>query len=329
MYCQRSKRNQKIQLFILKESKKMRFGGHQTFTIREGWLHKGMQLLMKKSERWKLVDDYAFDYLGVGRNMAKSINHWLLATGLATKKTEKGKRGRMVETKDLIPTDFAKLIWKKDPYFLDEGTWWMIHINLINTEEHAKTWYWFFNHFGLERFQKQVCLQSLMRREVLNSGRTPSQTTLDRDLSCFLNTYAKDIPSKKKDPEDEIESPLVELGLMNYYRTSGYYQVTKDNKNLNPYIFLYAASTCSTRNNNSSNTAYTEVPFFELTRMDNGPGRAFLLSNEGLFELLMSYENSAAGPEVRLLGLAGDRLVRFLNKKPLEWMTDYYEAGVN
>ena len=59
----------------------MRFGGHETFAIREGWLHKGLRLLRDHPER--LVAEEAADWLGVGRNMAKAIRHWLVATGLA------------------------------------------------------------------------------------------------------------------------------------------------------------------------------------------------------------------------------------------------------
>jgi len=29
----------------------MRFGGHQTFFIREGWLHKGLKLLIEDEDR--------------------------------------------------------------------------------------------------------------------------------------------------------------------------------------------------------------------------------------------------------------------------------------
>jgi hypothetical protein len=54
----------------------MRFGGHETFAIREGWLHKGLRLLA--DEPHLLADDHAADWLGVGRNMAKSIRHWLV-----------------------------------------------------------------------------------------------------------------------------------------------------------------------------------------------------------------------------------------------------------
>lgn len=57
----------------------MKFGGHETFPVREGWLHKGLKLVVEEPE--KLVDEHVADWLGVGRNMAKSIRYWLQATG--------------------------------------------------------------------------------------------------------------------------------------------------------------------------------------------------------------------------------------------------------
>ena len=58
----------------------MKFGGHETFPVREGWLHKGLKLVVEDPE--KLIDEHVADWLGVGRNMAKSIRYWLQATGL-------------------------------------------------------------------------------------------------------------------------------------------------------------------------------------------------------------------------------------------------------
>ena len=55
----------------------MRFGGHQTFFVREGWLAKGLGLLREDVSAFD--DPYVADWLGVGRNMAKSIEH--LAAG--------------------------------------------------------------------------------------------------------------------------------------------------------------------------------------------------------------------------------------------------------
>jgi hypothetical protein len=301
----------------------MRYGGHQTFTIRDGWLHKAMKFLCNDEERHLLTDEYAADHLGVGRNMAKSINHWLLATGLAQKGTEKSKDGRDKASKELEPTFFGKKIWIHDSFFIDPGTWWLLHINLVNDPSNAATWNWFFNKFAMDRFQKAICLQSLIRNENTNAGRSPSQTTLDRDLSCFLSSYSKEIPSKKKDPEDEIVSPFVELGLMRYYRSSGYYQVIRDRKNVDFNIFMYAVKK-AIGDDYSIQKSTIEIPFFELANISNGPCRVFSLTNEGLFELLLSYESLNGRAGVQLIGLAGERLVRLPNDIPIKWLQKYY-----
>ena len=68
----------------------MRFGGHETFPIREGWLNKGLRLLVE--DPIKMTDEYYADWLGVGRNMGKAIKHWLVATGIAQPLDQKRSR---------------------------------------------------------------------------------------------------------------------------------------------------------------------------------------------------------------------------------------------
>ena len=135
----------------------MRFGGHETFPVREGWLHKGLKLVVEEPE--KVVDEHVADWLGVGRNMAKSIRYWLQATGLCEQVS--GRRPRKGSL--LQPTPLGNLVWERDPYFTDIGTWWALHVNLISSEEHASTWDWFFNSFKLQRFDKAVCVEGLQR----------------------------------------------------------------------------------------------------------------------------------------------------------------------
>jgi hypothetical protein len=83
----------------------MRFGGHETFAVREGWLHKGMTLLDAQPERQH--DPFVADHLGVGRNMAKSIWHWLKVTRLIDIERE-GRETRMarlqIEGFALVPS---------------------------------------------------------------------------------------------------------------------------------------------------------------------------------------------------------------------------------
>src|SRR5690348_17606538 len=97
----------------------MLFAAHESFHIRQGWLRKGLLGIEEHPDLFTRED--ATDLLGVGRNMVSAIRYWLLASGLATTKTETadGKR-----TSFFNQTDFARLVLKHDPFIEDEGTLW-------------------------------------------------------------------------------------------------------------------------------------------------------------------------------------------------------------
>ena len=116
----------------------MRFGGHETFSVREGWLFKGLRMLIEDPDL--LGDEFVADHLGVGRNMAKSIRHWLVATELAYR-----GEGRVHNKTPLRVTELGRLVNDHDPYFLEIGTWWALHANLVRNRDDAATWVWFFN----------------------------------------------------------------------------------------------------------------------------------------------------------------------------------------
>lgn len=294
----------------------MRFGGHETFPIREGWLHKGLRLLTEEPDR--LVDEYSADWLGVGRNMAKAIRHWLVATGLAAPALLTEKGGLLGPE----PSDLGRLVWKRDPYFLEAATWWAIHINLINSKAFAYTWWWFFNQFQLPRFDRGVCVDGLLSHLRLAERRLPSHTTLQRDVGCMLATYARAVPPEPVDPEDAAECPLSELELLTYFRASGTYRVNTEAKPIPPEVFAYAvARAFPSRPHGPSKM---EISLREAATEAGGPGRAFVLNEEGIFDMAVRFEGIASS-SISLAGLAGERLVRLPSVPAVEWLDRYYE----
>ena len=294
----------------------MRFGGHETFAIREGWLHKGLKLLIEQPEL--LVDEYSADWLGVGRNMAKSIRHWLLATGLADKAQAEATK----KSAHLIESELGQLIYERDPYFSEIGTWWALHVNLVNTPDHAASWVWFFNNFNLNRFERSVCVESLRRHMQLIYKRMPNPKTLQRDIACLLNSYAKKIPEENLDPEEALDCPFVELGLMTYFRTSGYYRTHQGPKDIPPQLLGYALS--KSMNETIDGKGHIDITVRQAAQMPGGPGRAFILTGESLFEVALSAESGAKSEEIKIAGLAGERVIRIPRKSPLDWMREYY-----
>jgi len=292
----------------------MKFGGHQTFFIRDGWLYKALTMLIEDQDREMklLTHEYSADYLGVGKNMAMAIRHWLIATGLAIRNEEKYYE----------PTKLAKIIYENDKYFVNLGTWWVLHTNLVHSKENSFGWNWFFNDFNFERFDRSMCRDLLMRTLSLSKGRVPSENTVDRDLICMLSSYSRYIPSTEKDPEEAIESPFRELNLMNYYRDSAMYKINKGRKDVNIYIFMYVISLLLFDETKS----IVDITFYDLVNLKNGPSKIFQIDNESLFELLVRINESAVEQHaLQIRGLAGERQLLFMNKSPLYWIDEYYK----
>ena len=297
----------------------MRFGGHQTFAIRDGWLYKGLRLVVEDPKR--LGEPDLADWLGVGRNMAKSIYHWLLATGLAEKDPAGGRR-----TKILRLTDFGKLVWNRDRYLLLPGTWWAVHLQLVNRPKHAYSWGWFFNVFSAARFERPVCVEGLRRHLTSTGGRVPVVRTLERDVSCLLRSYAVSVPRRMGDPEDVMECPLSELGLLMHSRQTGFYHLNQGLKPIPFELFGYALAMGREALPGQRIRTSAEPLDRSLTEIAHGPGapgRVFALTSEALYDLIAGYETLGL---VRMAGLAGERIVRVPARPAKEWLARYYEA---
>ena len=289
----------------------MKFSGHETFAIREGWLHKGLKLLIEEPEL--LYDEYVADWLGVGKNMSRSIRHWLEVTGLAER--EGGRQS------PLEKTELGQLIYDRDPYFVDIGTWWALHVNLVAPQTQVYTWKWFFNTFTHSRFERSMCINRLMR-DVENSRR-PSENTIQRDVGCLLQSYARDIPREDKDPEDALECPFVELGLLSYYRTSRYYQVHQGEKEIPTHLLGYALTKAFEEARTGQDTV--DISVREAATQDGGPGRAFVLTSESLLSLALHAEETDPNKDIQVSGLAGDRRIRIRRMQPVDWLRNHYD----
>lgn len=295
----------------------MRFGGHQTFSIREGWLYKGLRLAVEEPEL--LGDPDVADWLGVGKNMSRSIHHWLLATGLAERDPAEGKRTRI-----LRPTDFGRTVWDRDRYFLLPGTWWAIHIQLIHHPGDAYAWQWFFNAFTPARFERPVCVEALRRHLAAQGERMPSSRTLERDINCLLRSYSVKVPREQGDPEDALECPLSELGLTVHSRQTGFFHMNRELKEIPFYIFGYALALARKWTEVDGKPANHDLSLTELTHGPNAPGAVFALNAEAMYELVADYE---AQRRLRIDGQVGDRIVRLDGFSAMEWLSRYYDSS--
>jgi hypothetical protein len=186
----------------------MGFGQHQTFYLRQQWLTKGLTEV-NENPRFFYEPEH-FEILGVGKNMAKSIRHWLNVTQLTEEK-------RSTKTEFVI-TDLAKIIFQYDPYIKNRYTLSILHYLLVTEKNEASTWYWFFNVFNERVFTKQMLVEKLEQWVKGNFEKEVSLNSLKRDVDCLIQLYTTKEYSNKT-PEDVIKSPFEALGLV--HKTAG------------------------------------------------------------------------------------------------------------
>ena len=59
---------------------KIKLKGHESFSIREGWITKGIFEIKNNSKLFS--EKNLTDILGIGTNMVKSLKYWLITSGI-------------------------------------------------------------------------------------------------------------------------------------------------------------------------------------------------------------------------------------------------------
>ncbi len=180
-----------------------RFSGHETFQCKEQWLTKGIQLL----EKQELTEEIEIQELGVGRNMVKSIKHWLRAFGWINN--------------DQKITKIAEIVLKKDPYLENEATAWLLQYTICK-ERYASIFNLIFNDYFSDKvtneFSETSIIQYVTRKLNSNSidkkkDKGVAENTLRADIKVFIKTYLA--PKKNiKTIEEDFNAPLLQLSLI-------------------------------------------------------------------------------------------------------------------
>ena len=291
----------------------MKFRAHDTFAIRKGWLNKGLRNIEKAPDVFISKDNNPMDVLGIGANMVKSLRYWLQATGL-TVEPNSGKRTQSL-------TSIGEIIYNNDPYFEETGSLWLVHYGLATNIEEATSWYLFFNEFQMQEFSEDDFYKSLRKFITMQDGETmPSSRAISDDFKCIINTY---YPGKRNtgddiDPENNIECPLTELGLISYVATTQgnriYRKCTPKNENIPDLIALYAIL--------NQIGEQKEVKISLLQNSNNSIGKIFLLDTLSLLHILYQLERAGYIKVVRTAGLDVIRVSTDLT--PEECVKQYY-----
>lgn len=204
---------------------KIKLQGHEKFSLREGWLNKGLIMVNKNATVFQGKNGP--DIFGIGNNMVKSLRYWLKAFGLTEESQSRGA----------ILTELGKLVLKYDPYFEDIFTIWILHSQIAKNCDEATSWFIFFNRVDVEDMDKDQ-MASILQREIAQYavGVTFSGKSVKNDLDVLLSMYSKS--KEMVDPEDKNVSPFAQLNLVK--NIEGRYTKNHPNeKDINEWVVLY------------------------------------------------------------------------------------------
>ncbi len=257
-----------------------KFAGHETFTLRYGWLKKAVDATGEHDDIF-LRDD-ALVTLGVGKNMVRSIRHWGLVTGvLEGSQDAPNNRGRSIR-----PSPLGSLLFGPrglDPYLEEAATLWLIHWQLAANSEGPTTWFWAFNHLPEAEFTKERLLSELLSLADQAGWKRVAESSLKRDIDCLLRTYVPSKANRTIVVEETLDCPLAELGLIQELESNHVYGFARgEHASLPLPVFAYALLTYWDRTAAQRN-AFT---FDEVTYRSGSPGRVFKLSEDAIGDYL-------------------------------------------
>lgn len=190
---------------MISDQESYRFSGHDTFHCKEQWILKGAQLVEKEGCTGVFRKSEAIPLLGVGKNMVRSINHWLRAFG--------------VLSKDDNVSGFANLLFledKLDPYLENDGSLWLLQYYLCKTN-HSSIFQLIFSSYFSDKatldFSEYQIFNYVNRLLVKKGLKEVAEKTFNSDFKVFIRTYVS--PAKnEKTVEDDFNAPLLSLNLV-------------------------------------------------------------------------------------------------------------------
>ncbi len=180
-----------------------RFSGHETFACRFAWLPKAVHLIAREP-RALSDDEPAILELGLGKNMVRSLRFWLQSFNVASSRDGSWS---------LLP--FGEAIFGEnghDPYIERAETQWLLHWQLSTAADNP-LFAW--RHILYRRMRPDFTRSELlaeMRVEGERLGYQHSDVTLQQHADVFVQSYVGSL--KPASPEDALDSPLVDLGLL-------------------------------------------------------------------------------------------------------------------
>ncbi len=275
--------------------KQYRFTGHETFPCRYPWLPKAVAALAlpNHSNLFKDIDE-AIVVLGVGKQMARAIRFWVEAAKVVEKQEKGGLKVSPLGEKLLGKNGF-------DPYLEDIQTLWLIHWNFsTHPESPIFAWDYLMNRWQAPEIAPSRAVDAF-KKEADSLDRQLSIVTLKQHFNIFLHTYVPTRGKKGKILEDNLDSPLTELDLIQQIgetfsdsngKLEPVYIFNRDPKpEINQQLFFY----CLNDFWETYHSGEKSLQFREVTSGYGSPGQIFKLPEHEIRDRLEDIEDFTDG----------------------------------
>lgn len=290
------------------------FSGHETFTLRHGWLKKALDAASDDPQIF--TKDDAMVELGVGKNMVRSMRHWALAADVLEEAS--GTRGN-----HLRPTPFGTLLFGpegRDPFLEDINTIWLIHWKLATNERRCTGLYWLFSLLRADELTRRSVFD-LFTAELKKRGiQGPSEASLERDIDCSIRSYVG-TRSKKELLEDSLECPLVELQMITEDSDERLLSFNRGSKSsLSSEVFTYALLEFWNAKHSQDSLAFAEIAYGQ-----GSPGAVFKLDENSVAGRLEQLERVTAGALIYDETAGLKQVYKHSNVDTLRFLAKHYE----
>lgn len=291
-----------------------RFSGHETFACRFAWLPKAVRLIAREPDALS-DDERAILELGLGKNMVRSLRFWLESFNVALSRNGSWS---------LLP--FGEAIFGEsghDPYIERAETQWLLHWQLSTaTDNPLFAW----RHILYRRMRADFTRSELlaeMHVEGERLGYQHSDVTLQQHADVFVQSYVGSL--KPASPEDALDSPLVDLGLLRRLgrrpggaaRVEPVFALARISINeIGPSVLDYAIASYW----QSRRVGEAVITFRDLAHGEGSPGATFRLEPE---ELRNHLECATALWSYRPSGEAGN-ITAVGSVKPSKLLAEIY-----
>lgn len=274
-----------------------RFKANETFSLRQGWLQKGLNIIAEHGGEYKASEEDMIEDFGIGSNMCKALKYYMSALGVVKRKSN-----------ILSLTSFGKCLYSNDRFLENIFSISLLHykmctpVSLFNPSQSKTDSIVYRSFFNTPLALKEEVSKSEIKECVLSyinlSDEDVNIASLENDVSVFVQSY---IPVINAPPEDWGNTSVfsaLNLVQKNQGKRDSYKKVPASFEIIKSESVYYALKMTSVFDNHNK-TCNIE----DIKQVEGGPYKIFNLSEPLLLFYLEDLEKKKYISLTRTAGL--------------------------